>query len=90
MKFGIGEEVGEYYRGTLSGSQRLMEIVNATIQAGEPCGCNYWGVIEPSLATPWQAYLTICGAISQAYGQEPWFYPVPPNPAGYDEEGSFQ
>lgn len=74
----------------LVGNAALVSGVNEVIEEGTLCGCNYWGEIEPSLDTPWQAYLTICGAIRHLTGVEPSVDRVPDNPAGYQPEGPVQ
>lgn len=88
MKFTIDEMWVEFRDGQLSGSDVLVSIINTAVEVGEYCGCNYWGDVKASLDTPWQAYLTICGAIRNATLNEPLVDgQIPENPAGYEPEG---
>jgi len=93
MRFTTGTgRVLEWDKATgLTGDPLLVEQVQFVIDEGIPCGCNYWGEIEPSLDTPWQAYLTVCGALAHIFaGVEPKVDGVPNNPAGYEPEGPVQ
>lgn len=74
----------------LTGDPRLVEQVQFIIDEGIPCGCNYWGEIDPSLDTEWEAYLSICGALAHIMQIEPEVVGVPDNPAGYEPEGPVQ
>lgn len=72
---------------TLTGDDWMIRAVEAAIADQVPCGCNYWGEIDPSLASDWEAYLTICGAVRAATGIEPYVYGVPDPPFPYEPEG---
>lgn len=71
----------------ISGDDDLVRQVEYNIENETPCGCDYWGEIEPSLDTAWEAYLTICGSIFRVTGEDPEIVGVPENPDGYEPEG---
>ena len=72
---------------SVSGDPLLVGIVNDAIEAEAYCSCNYWAPVQASLKTEWEAYLTICGAITRAFDRSPDVDRVPDNPAGYIPEG---
>lgn len=78
----------EYNRSDgLTGDPDLVERILEYVEIGRPAGCNFWGEIAPSFESLWTAYLSICGALTEITGQEPYVDEIPDNPAGYDEEG---
>lgn len=80
-----GEEIS--FDGEVRGDPDLVAAIHRYIEAGEPSGCDYWGQIDPSLDTPWEAYLSICGALTAITGDAPVVHDVPANPDGYEPEG---
>lgn len=89
MKFTTVRGSVEFASGSLSGDPYLVAFINSYVESGIPTGCNYWGAVEPGLGSDWQAYMTICGALTGLTGQEPVVEGVPENPDGYQEEGAF-
>jgi hypothetical protein len=77
----------EFVDGEIRGDERLVAYIRMVIDLGVPCGCDFWGSIEPSLDSEWRAYLAICGAIKYITGVEPSVDEVPDNPDGYEPEG---
>lgn len=77
----------EFADGKMSGDEEMIWYVESVIDQNLPCGCNYWGSIDPSLDSEWKAYLTICGAMRYITGVEPEVDAVPDNPDGYQPEG---
>ncbi len=80
-----GDEIT--FDGEVRGPEDLVSAIHFYIEVGEPAGCDYWNRIDPSLATPWEAYLTICGALTAITGEAPAVHDVPANPNGYEAEG---
>lgn len=88
MKFTTLNGEVTFESGELGGDANLVQFVHEYVLTGVPAGCNYWSEIAPSLASEWEAYLTICGALAYLFGgQEPVVDGVPENPDGYEEEG---
>lgn len=88
MKFIVEDMWVEYSDGAMSGHETLVSLVQQALDSKDLCGCNYWGEIPASIDTPWQAYLTICGAIQNALLIEPVIEGrIPRNPDGYEPEG---
>jgi len=71
----------------LSGDEELVAAVNQVIEDGASCDCDFWAPVTASLDSDWEAYLTICSAITRATLEEPEVDQVPENPAGYEPEG---
>lgn len=89
MRFTIEGRDVEYDEGSghVAGDQTLVSVVRDAVAEGARCGCNYWADIRADLSTEWTAYLTICGALTQAFGYAPSVDRVPDNPSGYEPEG---
>jgi len=87
VKFTIDDRSIEFEDGRLSGDKALIATVLTAVEDRNECGCNFWGEIPADLGTDWSAYLTICGAIRNRFGEEPVVDLVPDNPAGYEPEG---
>jgi len=89
VRFSTPEGDVTFDGGSLAGDETLVSFIEHYVEIGIPAGCNFWGQIEPSLASDWEAYLTICGALTEMFGYEPDVDEIPANPAGYEEEGGF-
>jgi hypothetical protein len=88
MKFEIAGKTVEWNDGTLTSDDPLLLAgIEDEIAANVPCGCFFWGEIEPSLATEWQAFLTVGGILRRFFDADPVVDKVPDNPDGYEEEG---
>lgn len=87
MQFTLGDLSLTYQDGQLTGSPELIKLVRFAVTDGWLCSADYWGEITADLSSDWTAYLTISGALEQAYGVTPTVDAVPANPAGYEPEG---
>lgn len=90
MKFTATTDGGEvtWQDGAITGHYSLVHIIGSYVEHRVAVAFDYWAEREASLATPFDAYITIGAVIQTMTGTPPTFDVVPENPDGYSEEGA--
>lgn len=68
--------------GELTGDEYLVTWIQSVVDEGFGVSYNYWGEREASLATAFDAYITIGYVLEDVE-----FDPIPDSPDGYEPEG---
>lgn len=88
MKFTASQgRTVEWFDGEVTGYSDLVDAVRAAVNDGVPVAFNFWGEREASIATEFDAYITIGSVIASLDGNYPEVDIIPDNPDGYVPEG---